>query len=197
MTRGVERALHRVATANQGCRILVLGNGGSGKTSLASTLAAVYGLKLISVDALRWDDEWTQRSSEDVLVRLRAALASSRWVAEDGALRWLHVLVPPSDIILWLDADQRRCAFRVARRAFRRRLGTEPRERAKPEPWTLVLRHCRWCLRYNAERRPTYEEIQRANPARTLRLKKARSVQELLKALTTASSADGTPYGGE
>jgi adenylate kinase family enzyme len=185
----IEERLHRAATASLVCRVLVCGNGGSGKTRLASTLAELYGLNFISIDAIRWDDDWKQRSPEDVLVKLQAAVASPRWVVEDGALRWLSLLVPRSDLILWLDTGQSRCAFRVARRALRRRLGMEARERANAEPFGHVLRHCRWCLRYNAERRPAYEEIQRTNPDRALRLANL-SAQELYRHLARRRRQD-------
>ncbi|HEX5414033.1 MAG TPA: AAA family ATPase, partial [Chloroflexota bacterium] len=63
-------------------RLVVVGITGSGKTTLASTLAARLGYPHVELDALYWDSNWTPAPREVFRARVAAAIATDHWVAD-------------------------------------------------------------------------------------------------------------------
>lgn len=82
-------------------RFAVVGTTGSGKTTLARTLAHRLGLRHIELDALFWGPNWTQVDDDVFRRRVEDALAAAPdgW-ASDGNYR-----ARVSDL-LWLGADR-------------------------------------------------------------------------------------------
>jgi adenylate kinase family enzyme len=87
-------------------RIAVIGTTGSGKTTLARTLAERLRLTHIELDALFWGPNWTQVEPEEFQRRVRAAVARepAGWVT-DGNYRGhtAHIIWVQADAIVWLD----------------------------------------------------------------------------------------------
>jgi adenylate kinase family enzyme len=64
-------------------RVVLFGNSGSGKTTMARRLAAEYGLAHLDLDSLAWDGPGVRRSPEASTVAIRDFLAEHReWVVE-------------------------------------------------------------------------------------------------------------------
>jgi adenylate kinase family enzyme len=87
-------------------RIAVIGTTGSGKTTLARTLAQRLGLRHIELDALFWGPNWTAVEPEVFRHRIREAIAAAPggWVT-DGNYRGHTALITwvQADAIVWLD----------------------------------------------------------------------------------------------
>jgi adenylate kinase family enzyme len=100
-------------------RVLVLGVGGAGKTTLARPLADHLGCDLVALDQIAWRD--ARRLDDAEVVRdLQPRLVADRWVV-DGTLMDLlgeHV-APHADHIVWVDTPLRVAASRLVRRGRR------------------------------------------------------------------------------
>jgi adenylate kinase family enzyme len=118
-------------------RVVVLGRGGSGKSTFSRHLEAATEVPAIELDAHFWDAALRPMPHEEWARRQRALLAADRWIA-DGDLgpydvlparldRATHVVVldPP----LWL------CCLRALRRG---------REHLAFWRWTLTWRRREW-----------------------------------------------------
>ena len=103
-------------------RVLIAGVTGSGKTTLAARLAALWGLQHHEIDALFHGENWTPRPS--FLDDVRAFAAEDRWVTE-----WQYtskgtdeILAPRAQVVIWLDYPYPLARRRLLLRTLKRRV---------------------------------------------------------------------------
>lgn len=147
-------------------RVVVLGRGGSGKSTLCRRLGEVTGLPILELDSIYWDDalrvlepgEWWQRQADVV--------SADEWIL-DGDLGPHDVLEPRlgrADTIIILDTPLSVCAWRAVRRG-----------RQRLDFWA-------WVMTWGWKHRPRIlADIWRHAPtAEVVRLRSARSVESYL-----------------
>ncbi|MEV1143487.1 hypothetical protein [Micromonospora sp. NPDC049799] len=112
-------------------RVLIVGGPGSGKTTVARTVAARLRLPHHDLDRLAYDPPaaqaeapfWRWERVRDDLRRERAAAlaATEDWVAEGLYAGWTAALRDAADVIFWLDLPTPVTMWRVVRRAIAHR----------------------------------------------------------------------------
>lgn len=172
-------------------RVLVIGPGGAGKSTLARALAQRTGLPLIHLDALYWCSGWTPTPNEEWDEQIAQLVARETWVLDGNYGRTLTVRLAACDTVVFLDLPRLVCIWRV----FRRRLQFRGRGRADltPDcPERLTWEFIRWIWTYRSRRRP---EVLRhlaavSHVKSVIVLRRARAVREYLAGLNVGSSAD-------
>jgi adenylate kinase family enzyme len=124
-------------------RIAVIGSTGSGKTTLAKTLAARLGVPFIELDALHFDPGWTALSQTDpaeFVRRVDAATAAGAWVS-DGNYKLVRPLVwARATHLVWLDYGRPLIMYRVIRRSVARSVRQTELWAGNREQWRNMLR---------------------------------------------------------
>lgn len=84
--------------------MVLIGNGGGGKSTLARKLAERHNLPWFSVDQIQWEPGWEKASDADVIDRLRSLMAGDRWII-DGWGPWSSIedRLRLSDTIIFVD----------------------------------------------------------------------------------------------
>jgi adenylate kinase family enzyme len=134
-------------------RILVIGSGGSGKTTVARTIAERLGLPLIHLDAIYWRPGWTPTPSEEWGRLVTELVARPRWVMDGNYGGTLDVRLAACDTVVFLDLPTRVCLWRVLKRSVQYRGRTRP-DVAPGCPEKLGWEFFAWVLTYRSRRRP-------------------------------------------
>ena len=93
-------------------RTVIIGNAGSGKSWLATELAARFAIPRIDLDRIHWDDENFSHKRDEAVARdmVRDAAAAPRWVIE-GVYGWLaEIAMARATALIWLDLPWAICA---------------------------------------------------------------------------------------
>jgi adenylate kinase family enzyme len=108
-------------------RVMVTGNAGSGKTTLASSLAESLDLPCHCLDALVWRERWQKAPERERDEQIATLVAADKWLI-DGVDD--HVM-QAAEVVVFLDVPRWVSACRVARRnvryLFKSRPGLPPR----------------------------------------------------------------------
>jgi adenylate kinase family enzyme len=162
-------------------RVAVIGNTGSGKTTLARKLADHLGVPHVELDALFWGPSWTMASPEEFRRSVGEAIAGEGWVVDGNYPSRLGTLVlDRADLVVWLDLPLRTGLWRIFRRTWRRIRSGEDLWGTNRETWrdaflsrdSLFL----WAVRKHSERRRTLPPQLARLPH--VRLRSQREVEE-------------------
>jgi adenylate kinase family enzyme len=119
-------------------RVVILGPGASGKSTLAIHLSEITGLPVIELDKVFWRPGLAATPRDQWAKMQERLVEESRWIIDGdlGLYDAVEVRLHAADTIIFLDFSLLRCAWRAIRRS---------RERA--DFWL-------WLLRYRRQSRP-------------------------------------------
>ena len=103
-----------------GDRIAVVGTTGSGKTTLARTLAERLKRPHVELDALHWEPNWQVAPLEVFRARVVEALDRPQWIVDGNYGKVRDLVWARADTIVWLDYPLRVILGRLFRRTARR-----------------------------------------------------------------------------
>jgi adenylate kinase family enzyme len=108
-----------------GQRILILGNAGAGKSTLARQLAELLDLRHTELDALYWDPGWRPAPLAVFRERIDQVTQADRWVLDGNYGKVRDLLWARADTLVWLDYPLPVTLWRLFRRTLRRVFGGE------------------------------------------------------------------------
>jgi len=108
-------------------RVLVTGNAGAGKTTVAQLLAAQISLTYIGLDSIVWKPGWVKAPTSERREKETAVANNQAWVVDGVSL----LILRAADTVIFLDYPRYKCFWRVLRRnipyLFRSRPGLPER----------------------------------------------------------------------
>jgi len=149
-------------------RVVILGPGGPGKTTLAMRLSEITGLKLVELDKVFWGREVAATAREQWIRLQQELTAEKEWILDGdlGPYDAVEVRLQSADTVIFLDLPLVLCAWRALRRS---------RERA--DFWF-------WLLRYRQKSGPLLMRLiaQHAAHAKLHVLRTPTAIREFLSA---------------
>jgi adenylate kinase family enzyme len=164
-------------------KVLVIGSGGSGKTTFSKQLGARTGLPVIHLDQLFWHPGWVKTPDEE-WDRLIADICSrEQWIMDGNYGRTLAQRIGAADTIIFLDLPRWLCTWRIVKRQIRYAGRIRP-DSAPGCPERLTWEFVSWVWTYPNRRRP--DIMQRLESVRaTKRVVVLRSEGQLQEFLNT------------
>ena len=165
-------------------RVLVIGSGGAGKTTVARLLAARLDIELIHLDSIYWNPGWVETPRAEWLKTVEELIKREVWIMDGNYSGTFDLRIPASDAVVFLDMPRLVCLWRVLKRVFlnwnrkRPEMADECRER-------FNLKFLLWVWRYPERTRPKVLAMLRENSQnrKIVLLRSQREVDEFLASL--------------
>ncbi len=169
-------------------RVIVVGSGGAGKSTLAVRIGARLQLPVIHLDARHWHAGWRSAPPEVWRREVEALVAAPAWVMDGNYAGTLDVRMAACDTVVFLDLPRLICLWRVMVRTLRYRGRTRPdMAPGCPERWDWEF--LRWVWSFPRRHRPAVLRRLAARPAdtRLVHLRSRRAVERWLASLPPAT----------
>ena len=162
-------------------KVLVIGSGGSGKSTFARRLGALLELEVIHLDSIYWNPGWVEMPKAEWLQTVQELIQRDVWIMDGNYSGTFDLRIPACDTVIFLDMPRLVCMWRVIKRLFlnwnknRPELADECRER-------FNLDFLLWVWGYPRRTRPKVLAMLRehSQDKRIVVLRSTREVQEFL-----------------
>ncbi len=99
-------------------KIAIIGNAGSGKTTLSFLLHKKLNIPLYHLDQFYWLPNW-ERIGMEKFTRIHSGLCTEKkWIIEGPYLKTFSERALHADVIIFLDIPRFTCLWRVVKRAY-------------------------------------------------------------------------------
>ena len=163
-------------------RILIIGSGGAGKSTLAPRLGEKMGIEVVHLDKLFWNPGWVPTAKDEWREIVRQAVEKDSWIMDGNFGGTLEMRVQACDTIIFLDMPRRICIYRILKRWVMYRTDTRPDMAAGCEE-RFDFEFFMWVWNYPKRSKPEKELVMEryAKEKTIIRLKSKREIERFLQ----------------
>jgi adenylate kinase family enzyme len=116
-------------------RIMIIGSGGAGKSTLATQLGQILNRDVIHLDTLYWKPGWVKTPTAEWEALQKKLVQQEEWVIDGNYQSSLDIRLAAADTIIFLDFPKWLCLWRAIKRRLqyhnqtRHDLGNDNKER--------------------------------------------------------------------
>ncbi len=165
-------------------RIMIIGSGGAGKSTLARQLGERLQLDVYHLDALMWKPGWVMASREERISIQQQLVKKDEWIIDGNFGNTLDLRLQAADTVILIDLPRIVCIYRVLKRVARYRGTTRPDMGASCEE-KLDFAFLKWVWNFpNIQRLQLLQQIeQHPTKLNLIHLKSPRAVKNLIQSL--------------
>ncbi len=164
-------------------RIMIIGCGGAGKSTLARQLGEKLDIPVVHLDKLYWRPGWEHVSEEEFDRQLLEQLHRDAWILDGNFNRTMDLRLPYCDTILYLDYSRLTCLLGVAKRILTT-YGTVRPDMGEGCPERFDLEFLQWVWNFNKNKREQYYTmLSQVKDIRVVILKNRRQTRNFLESL--------------
>ena len=164
-------------------RVIIIGCGGAGKSTLAQKMGQKTGLPVVHLDKLFWKPGWVESSKEEIDEKIRLEMEKTRWIMDGNYNRTLPLRVSRADTVIYLDFSRMACLLGVLKRVLTTYGKVRP-DMGEGCPERIDFEFLKWVWNYNKNKRErNYRLLNEADHAETIVLKNRRAVKQFLAQL--------------
>ena len=164
-------------------RVLIIGCGGAGKSTLARLLGQRTGLPVVHLDQLFWKPGWVERTPEEFDPMIRRELSKETWIMDGNFNRTLPERLKYCDTVIYLDFGRLACLWGVFKRVITT-YGTVRPDMGQGCPERFDLDFMKWVWNFKKSKGQQYDDLlAKATHARVIKMKNRREVRRFLETL--------------
>jgi adenylate kinase family enzyme len=134
-------------------RVLVIGPGGAGKSTLADELGKRLKIEVLHLDKFYWQAGWVEPAKDEWLLKVEEFLKRDSWIMDGNYSGTLETRLKACDAVIFLDMPRSVCLWRVFKRALMYRGRSRP-DMAEGCDERLTLEFVLWIWNYRRRSRP-------------------------------------------
>jgi len=134
-------------------RIMIIGSGGSGKSTFATELGKLTQIPVYHLDAYYWRSGWVPTPNEEWDRFLEELVVQDEWIIDGNYGRTLEVRMKRSDVIIYFDLSPWITTYRVIKRRVTYHGKTRP-DLQGGCPEKLDWEFLKWVWNFRRTRRP-------------------------------------------
>ena len=158
-------------------RVLIIGCGGAGKSTLARALGEKTGLPVVHLDSIFWLPGWVEMEKDAFDQRLREEMAKEAWIMDGNFNRTMEERIAHCDTIIYLDFSRFACLRGVLKRVITTYGKVRP-DMGEGCPERLDWEFLKWVWNFNKNKRERYYRmLNEAEGKETIVLKNRRMVK--------------------
>jgi adenylate kinase family enzyme len=163
-------------------KIIIIGSGGAGKSTLARRLGDAAGLPVIHLDALYWKPHWTATPKEEWRRIVEREVEKESWIMDGNYGGTMEIRLAACDAVVFLDFPRIVCVYRIFKRwlRYRNRRRPDVGEGCREQ---VDLEFFHWVWNFRKRTKPAIEErLNRFGRGKTIiRLRSPKEVEAFLK----------------
>jgi adenylate kinase family enzyme len=149
-------------------RIVIIGCGGAGKSTLAREIGNILRIPVIHLDAELWKPNWQMTPKAEALELLTKMVNQSQWIMDGNYGSTMSMRFAAADTIIFLDFPRWLCLWRVIQRV-RKYKGKNRPDMGKGCPERLNWDFLTWVWNYRrTSRRQVLEKISQYSQERKI-----------------------------
>ncbi len=164
-------------------RVLIIGCGGAGKSTLARQMGEKLNIPVVHLDKLFWKPGWVERTAEEFDALLAPELEKEKWIMDGNFGRTLPWRMKHCDTMIYLDFGRFACLWGVLKRELSSHGKVRP-DMGEGCPERVDRDFLKWVWNFNKDKRETfYRYLNEAENIETIVLKNRRAVKKFQKGL--------------
>ena len=189
--RDNERPPGSVAELFEMRKILIIGPGGAGKSTLAHQLGELLGIEVLHLDKLYWQPGWIEMPKPEWLRTVEELLSRDAWIMDGNYSGTLDIRYEACDTVIFMDMPRTLCIWRVLKRALMYRNKSRP-DMAEGCPEKLSLEFILWIWNYPKRTKPKIVRMLESNlqAKKIVWLRSESDVKSFLAALQHSKASD-------
>ena len=164
-------------------RIIIIGCGGAGKSTLARQLGEKLDLPVVHLDSIFWLPGWVEMDRDEFDRRVREEMAKEKWIIDGNYNRTMPERIASCDTVIYLDFSRITCLYGIFKRLLTNLGKTRP-DMGRGCKEKIDLEFLVWVWNYNKKHQQRYYKLlNEAEHAETIVLKNRRAVKMFLNSL--------------
>jgi adenylate kinase family enzyme len=162
-------------------KVLIIGSGGAGKSTLARHLGEATGIEVVHLDKLHWKPNWTEPPKDEWRKTVETELEKDAWIMDGNYGGTMDARLAACDTVIFLDFPRAICIYRALKRALKYYNETRPDMGAGCKE-KIDFEFLHWIWTFPARAKPEIEErlTRRGGEKNVIRLRSPREVENFL-----------------
>jgi adenylate kinase family enzyme len=162
-------------------KVLIIGPGGAGKSTLANQLGKLLDVEVLHLDKFYWHPGWVKTEKAEWSATVEELLNRDAWIMDGNYSGTLAIRYKACDTVIFLDIGRLVCLRRVLKRAVMYRKQSRP-DMAEGCPEKLSWEFILWIWNYPNRTRPKIVRMLESDPEekKIIRLRSRSEVKRFL-----------------